>query len=332
MTHCIALAEALDIEFETRLVRPGRLYAALAPRGPVGWKERPARAGSPVRPPFPDLVIATGRRTVPYLRLVRRLAGPACFTVFLKDPRCAPDFADFFWVHAHDRLRGPHVMVTQTAPHRFSPVRIARARAAPLEAIAGLSGRRCAVLVGGNSRRIRYTRRDTQVFCRELKRLADSGHALMVTFSRRTPAYLAQGVTQTVTSGRHLLWDGRGDNPILDYLAMADHIVVTADSTNMVGEALAMGRPVHVFAPRRTGRPVTAFLRPLQEAGAICPFPGPLSDSHPRPIDATGQIAEEIWMRMIARERKGQYENDTLPGSGASGSGASGSGASIRRV
>ena len=37
------------------------------------------------------------------------------------------------------------------------------------------------------------------------------------------------------------------DNPYLGYLAMADEIIVTADSISMLSEAYATGKPVHMF-------------------------------------------------------------------------------------
>lgn len=67
------------------------------PRGPVDPREAPGRPGSPLRPPWPDLVVASGRRAVAYLRAVKRASGGRCFTVFLKDPRTGPGAADIVW-------------------------------------------------------------------------------------------------------------------------------------------------------------------------------------------------------------------------------------------
>src|SRR3546814_9290061 len=42
------------------------------------------------------------------------------------------------------------------------------------------------------------------------------------------------------------IWDGDGENPYFGILALADHVVVTGDSVNMVSEAASTGKPVHV--------------------------------------------------------------------------------------
>ena len=43
------------------------------------------------------------------------------------------------------------------------------------------------------------------------------------------------------------LWDETGDNPYFGILALADRLIVTAESISMISEALATGRPVHVL-------------------------------------------------------------------------------------
>ena len=56
------------------------------PFGPIDPREGPRVEAGPLAPPYPDLAIAAGRRTVPYLRALKRLSKGTTFTVFLKDP------------------------------------------------------------------------------------------------------------------------------------------------------------------------------------------------------------------------------------------------------
>ena len=44
----------------------------------------------------------------------------------------------------------------------------------------------------------------------------------------------------------HYLWDGEGENPYFGLLGLADFLVVTCDSVNMVSEAASTGKPVYV--------------------------------------------------------------------------------------
>ena len=83
----------------------------------------------------------------------------------------------------------------------------------------------------------------------------------MATASRRTPPPLREALVAlddgatAASSGT-----GRGENPYLALLALADAIVVTADSANMVGEAAATGAPILVFEPSGGHPKLAAFL------------------------------------------------------------------------
>ncbi len=298
---CLGLAEALGAEAELRRVAPRRPWSWLMPRGPIDPREAPDRPGSPLSPPWPDVAIASGRRAVPYLRLIRRQSRGRVFTVFLKDPRTGAGTADLIWVPLHDRLRGVNVVATLTSPHRVAAARLAAARSVPPPALAALPAPRVAVLIGGPSRHHRFTGADIDRLATGLERLAAEGAALMVTASRRTPPALTARLAALVAAGGGFLWDGTGDNPYLAMLALADVIVVTADSTNMVGEAAATGAPVLVFEPTGGHARIRAFLDGLQAAGATRPFTGKLERFTYRPIDSTPILAEAVRSAMSGR-------------------------------
>ena len=295
--QCLALAEALGLAVSVRRVAPRALFALLAPRGPVDPREALERPGSPLAPPFPKILIASGRRAVPALRAVRR-RSPDTFTVFLKDPRTGAGTADFLWVPAHDRLRGGNVLATWTPPHRVSAERLALARAAPDPRLAGLPGPRVAVLVGGDSRHGRFRPAHADALVVALDRLAAAGASLMATTSRRTPAALRAALAELVARRGGFLHDGAGDdprdNPYVALLALADAVVVTADSANMVGEAAATGVPVLLAeGPRISARHRRLYAH-LGDAGVVRPLTGVLEPFRYKPLDATPAIARAV--------------------------------------
>ena len=203
----------------------------------------------------------------------------------------------FVWAPAHDRLSGPNVLSTPVSPHRLTRQRLAEEAALFAAQVAHLPHPCVAVLIGGDSRNHRFTEEDIARLVAGLAQLAGDGAGLMITASRRTPPALAQALAGLAQNGPHLMWDGRGDNPMLDYLANADAVVVTADSANMVGEALASGRAVHVFHPSGGHRKFDAFLGAVSARNAVHPFPGPLKVTTCEPIDSTPVIAEAIRRR-----------------------------------
>ena len=292
--QCLGVTDALGLTPDIRRVAPRPAFAWAMPWGPIDPRDAPAREGSPIRPPYPDLLVASGRRAVPYVRAVRRLSRGHTYTVILKDPRNGSRAADLVWTPEHDRLRGDNVLVTLTSPHRISAGRLASARAAPDPRLSSLPHPRVAVLAGGDSRHHRFTPDDIARLVRDLEALMRAGATPMITASRRTPAPLRDALKQLAARSSGFFWDGDGENPYLALLALADAIVVTADSANMVGEAAATGAPVLVFEPSGGHPKLRAFIRGLERHGAVKPFTGRLEPLTYEPIDSTPIIAAAV--------------------------------------
>jgi uncharacterized protein len=286
----LGLAERLKLQIEEKTIAPGAAYALFAPWGPLDPTLLPAKPGSTLAPPFPDLVIGTGRRVIPAIRALRKETNRP-FTMILKDPRTGAGSADLIWVPQHDRLRGTNVVTTLLSPHRLSPEAIQVARTRPAPFAAPTSAVIAGVLLGGNSKHHRFTDADCKKLVDHLASYQATGVFLVVTPSRRTPAQLAQAVQALCADGRGWYWDGTRDNPYLAILARADHLIVTADSVNMLGEALAAGKPVHLFSPSGGHAKISTFVNGLIDHGAVRPMISRLETWPVQPLDATPDIA-----------------------------------------
>jgi uncharacterized protein len=274
----------------------------LMPRGPIDPAEAPDKRGSPIAPPFPDICIASGRRAVAYLKRVGRESGGRTLTVFLKDPSTGADTAEVIWAPAHDSIAGPNVLKTLTSPHRISPERLAAARASTPSWLE--PGRtHVGVMLGGDSRHHRFTDADIGALTERLAAIAGTGARLVVTPSRRTPPGLSAAVRDVSAASRGWFWDGSGENPYLQILAKADHLVVTADSVNMLGEAAATGTPIHLFEPSGGHRKIAAFVQGLINHGAVHPLRRNLESWSYEPLDATPEIAIALADAYAARKR-----------------------------
>jgi mitochondrial fission protein ELM1 len=294
--QCRGLAAALGVIPIIRHVAPRGIYAWAMPFGPINPRESPHIAGSPLAPPYPDLAIAAGRRSVPYLRALKRLSNGATFTVFLKDPYCSRSFADLIVVPEHDRLRGDNVITALTPANRLSVEKLAAARMKPDARIDHLPRPRVALLVGGPSTHHRYGAKEAAELAAIGGHVAGAGMGLMVTPSRRTPKTVVDGIRAHVPA-EAFLWDGTGANPYLAILAHADAIIVTADSVNMVGEAVATGKPIYIYEPAGGHRKISAYLDRLEALGAVRRWRGKFEDWSYAPINATPIIAAEIARR-----------------------------------
>jgi mitochondrial fission protein ELM1 len=295
--------EALGASIAVKALRPRRPFRMAAPWGPAD----PRDVRDILRPPYPDLAVASGRQTVPSLRALKRLS-PATFTVFMGDPRTGRTGADLTWAPRHDGLVGPGVVTTLTAPHPFGAARLAALRSAGAPAaVAVLPHPRVAVMLGGPSHHHPFGAADQAGLVEAVAAIAVTGAGVMVTPSRRTPPGLMQAIGGRLGPGASaVLWDGSGANPYAQFLAFAEAILVTGDSTNMIGEACATGAPVHVFdLPEGGHRKIRDFVDHLVEAGVARRWAGRLEHWTYRPIDSTREVAEAIAERFAAMRHAG---------------------------
>ena len=298
------VADALGLDYTVKHVMPQGVWKFAAPWGPVGPDVKFGQPGSVFAPPWPQVAIATGRASIPYIRALRRRAGSQTYCVVLQDPKTGPNTADLIWVPEHDRRRGANVITTPTAPHSFTQGRLAELRAALPADIAALPGPRIAVILGGKNGIYRFSDADDDRLQRALAALGSLGASFMVTPSRRSHQRLIRAVDQATASSPRIIWDGTGANPYPAFLAHADTLVVTADSVNMTGEACATGRPVYVFTPSGGSAKFTRFHNALRRHGATRPLPDAaeaLETWHYPPLDSAGTIAAEIERRWLLR-------------------------------
>jgi uncharacterized protein len=302
--QCRGVADALGLSYLHKRVAPRGIYRLLSP-----WL-MPARSDQNAifEPPWPDVAIATGRLSIPYVRALSRLAGPKTYTIVLQDPRTGLGTADLIWVPQHDRLRGASVITSLTAPHSYSPAELSRLRASTPAQIAALPSPRVTVLLGGDGGGYKFSAADAIRLAGAIGSLAALKVSFMITPSRRTPAFLLRTIDDATRSRPRVLWGGEGENPYAGFLAHADVLVVTADSVNMTGEASATGRPVYVFAPSGGSEKFVRFHISLQQHGATRPLPDrpiALEDWSYKPLHSAGLIAAEIerrwrWARMAS--------------------------------
>ncbi len=105
----------------SRRVRLRTPWRDLTPYFRLGGRLQFTSDSDPLEPPWPDLLIATGRHSVAASILVRRLAGGKTRTVQIQNPVISPSHFDLVVTPRHDNLQGDNVVVTRGALHRVTP-------------------------------------------------------------------------------------------------------------------------------------------------------------------------------------------------------------------
>lgn len=301
--QCRGLAEAMGLEPEIKRVAIRAPWRWLPPSLWLAPFAALDPAGDSLAPPWPDLLIATGRKTVALSIAIRRASGGRCFTVQIQNPTVPPDRFDLVVAPEHDGLNGDNVISTLGSVHRVTREALTRAAEAWRSRLPPLPHPLVAVLIGGSNSQLRLDEAGITRLADGLAKVArEEGAGLLVTPSRRTGVGNEALLRRLLADVPAAIWDGTGENPYFGYLGLCDAVVVTGDSVNMVTEALATGKPVHVFQLAGRSAKFDRFHDALRRRGLTRPFEGRLERWDYAPPDETRRVADEIKRRLAARD------------------------------
>ena len=285
------LAKAMGLETIVKTITPGKLLRMLPclarlPGIPA------ASAGNTLGPPYPAIAITCGRRHAGASIALKRLSGGRVHTIHIQDPRISPDLFDTLVVPEHDPTRGPNVITTTGSLNRINDALLSQEADAFAAQVQHLPTSRIAVNLGGHTQQYAVDGPMAARISASLSALADShGCGLMITTSRRTGARLMAALAPLATRADTVLWQGDGPNPYLGFLGLADAIIVTADSINMVSEACSTGKPVHLLPLGAESRRRAAFLQVILASGRARAFNGSLEIWDYTPLRETERVA-----------------------------------------
>lgn len=290
--QCLGVAQALGIVPEIKRIRLREPWRSLSPwfGFPQSWSFRP-----PLVPPWPDLLIASGRKSIAASLYVKKKAGDKVFTVQIQDPRIKPEAFDLVAVPAHDPTRGDNVVVTTAAPNLITEQRL-EAAYHRFSFLMGLPRPRVAVLIGGSTKVFSLTAGVTRELAEKLGAIEGG---LMITASRRTGAENTLYLREALKGKKTYFWDGKGENPYMGFLAWADAIVVTSDSVSMLSEACTTGKPVYMIALEGQSRRLSTFHKTIIDKGMVRLFEGKIEEWKYPPLDDAGLVAREIRARYL---------------------------------
>ena len=300
--QCLGLAEALGLDIVRKHVHPRPPWKYLPP---YLWLA-PLRAftpdSDPLAPPWPEILIATGRVTVAASIAIRRASQGRTFTVQIQNPGVSFRHFDLVIPPRHDNCTGPNVYPSRGALHRVTAQRLAAEAARFAPSLAHLPRPLVAVLIGGSNKNYRLTPGIVRDLADKLVAMCRAtGAGLAITLSRRSGPEAEAILRQRLADVPAVIWDGSGDNPYFAYLGLADHIVVTADSVSMVSEACSTGKPVYVVELEGGSKKFQRFHQGLRADGITREFTGVLANWTYAPLDDTERAAAEVRRRLAQR-------------------------------
>lgn len=282
--QCLGVADALDVAPIVHRITLRQPWKMLTPHLPFehSWTFIPALHG-----PWPDLLITSGRKAIAAARYIKKQNSQA-FVVHLQDPRCNTNIFDLIAVPHHDALRGDHVIVTDGAPNRITPRKLA---AAPHPSPSDKPS--VGVIIGGDSKTHRLTRSVMEDIATDLQFIARR-HKVLATVSRRTNPALVPILKDALEHTDAFVWDGAGDNPYFGILAHADWLLVTNDSASMLSDAATSGKPVYLLPLEGRSRKFERLYARFKELGIARDYDGVLENWAYTPLADAQKIADSI--------------------------------------
>ena len=278
--QALGIAERLGQPFTRVKLRFGPLAALPWPWATLAGLDMTLEA------PWPALVISAGRRSAPVSRWLRARGAR---TVHAMRPGLGARDFDLLVLGAHDRpVAAPHVMIIQGATHRLTPGALAMADFPELAALPRpLTG----LLLGGPVR----AEGMAPAVARRIATQAAGAGSVVATTSRRTGPAAADAVALALAGTPHYLhrWGDPGPNPFRAILALADRLIVTADSISMLSEALITTTPILMGDPGGLGPRHRSMAAQLQAAG-LAAWQGQPPPPPRAALDETARVAQAI--------------------------------------
>lgn len=198
-------------------------------------------------PPWPDAIIAVGRRTAPVAVWIKQQSEGATKLIHLGRPRFPLDHFDLLITTPQYVLpEGPNViqaLLPLTADAKAPDKDVWQSR------FAGLPRPWTGVLVGGAKFPYRLGRAQALAFAEVLRAYhLRVGGSLLVSTSPRSDADVISILSDAVGSKGYVhRWTEGGGNPHRFVLSEADRFIVTEDSVSMLAEACRSRKPVEIY-------------------------------------------------------------------------------------
>lgn len=313
-----ALLEAVGLPVTIKRLRMRRRWQRGKPRIRAGLGHLDRAASDALEPPWPDLVVLSGRRLMNVALWLREQSRGRTRLVLVGRPHGHYEAFDLIVAAPQFRLPARANVINLELPLIAPPQAAIDAAAARWrDEFAALTRPLTVVLVGGPTQPFRFGPVQAKdLIDRTLAATADAG-TLFVSTSRRTPAGVVDALAEALPADARLFrWTPQTpDNPYPALLALADRFVVTGDSASMLVEVARLGRPLAIFelplghkprqlltralaaVRRRPRRDLTALHQVLYRLGLA----RPLDQGFSPPSDGAGAAAELAEIRARVR-------------------------------
>jgi len=234
------LAKALELEFIHEKIELNNFWKLIPPKlTPVKnfvFKNN-------IKKDF-NVVISCGRKSVIPSIYLKEKYKDKIMTIHIQDPKVSLNNFDLIVAPEHDGLEGKNVLKSKGAIHYLTESELEENKSFLKSKVE--KEKIVTLIVGGPNKYYDYN--DTvidEIFLKVKENFINKGYQLIFIPSMRTPKKVIFKAKNYFDKNQIIISDV-DKKAYLSSLIIADHIVVTCDSTSMISEAAMTGKPIYV--------------------------------------------------------------------------------------
>ena len=234
------LAKALELEFIHEKIELNNFWKLIPPKlTPVKnfvFKNN-------IKKDF-NIVISCGRKSVIPSIYLKEKYKDKIMTIHIQDPKVSLNNFDLIVAPEHDGLEGKNVLKSKGAIHYLTESELEENKSFLKSKVE--KEKIVTLVVGGPNKYYDYN--DTvidEIFLKVKENFINKGYQLIFIPSMRTPKKIIYKAKNYFNKNQIIISD-IDKKAYLSSLIIADHIVVTCDSTSMISEAAMTGKPIYV--------------------------------------------------------------------------------------
>ena len=234
------LANALDLEFIHEKIELNNFWKmippSLTPIKNYAFKNN-------INQDF-NIVISCGRKSVIPSIFLKQKYKNKIMNIHIQDPKVSLNNFDYIVAPEHDQLTGNNVLTTKGAIHYIRNNEFSENENYLKSKIA--KEKVVSLIIGGPNKYYNYSNNSLdEIFFKIKKNFIDKNYQLIFIPSMRTPQDVIDKAQNYFDKNQIIVTDV-DKKAYLSSLKLADHIVVTCDSTSMISEAAMTGKPIYV--------------------------------------------------------------------------------------
>ena len=234
------LAKALGIEFIHEKIELNNFWKMIPP------KLTPVKSyvfKNNIEKNF-NIIISCGRKSVIPSIYLKRNNKNRIINIHIQDPKVSLDNFDFIVAPEHDGLDGKNVLKSKGAIHYLRDNELEENKNYLKSKIK--KERLVTFIVGGPNRYYNYNISIMdEIFLKIKNNFINKGYQLIFIPSLRTPKKIIDKAKNYFDENQIIITDV-DKKAYLSSLKLADHIIVTCDSTSMISEAAMTGKPIYI--------------------------------------------------------------------------------------